>query len=136
MRVVLKKSSLRVLLTCVQTGLLGCGALMLGYCGLVLADTWMFQHRAERFLSQAAMHPTTRPTPIQAPDGIIGRMEIPRLGVSVIVTEGTDESALRRAAGHIEGTALPWQSRQYWNRGASRYFLPACGTFAATTSLP
>ena len=32
-----------------------------------------------------------------------------RLGVSVIVMEGTDARTLRRAAGHINGTALPGQ---------------------------
>jgi sortase A len=42
-------------------------------------------------------------------DGLIGRMEIPRLGLSVIVMEGTSSATLRRAAGHISGTALPGQ---------------------------
>jgi sortase A len=41
--------------------------------------------------------------------GLIGRMEIPRLGLSVVVIEGTSETTLRRAAGHIAGTALPGQ---------------------------
>jgi sortase A len=34
-------------------------------------------------------------------------MEIPRLGLSVMVAEGTSAATLRRAAGHIEGTQLP-----------------------------
>lgn len=38
---------------------------------------------------------------------VIGRLEIPRLGVAVMVREGADESTLRRAVGHIPGTALP-----------------------------
>ena len=37
----------------------------------------------------------------------IGRLEISRLGLSVIVIEGTGTTTLRRAAGHIAGTALP-----------------------------
>jgi sortase A len=41
---------------------------------------------------------------------MMGRIEIPRLGLSVIVAEGTDEVTLRRAAGHIEGTQLPGTS--------------------------
>jgi sortase A len=49
-------------------------------------------------------------SPAVGADGLIGRMAIPRLGVSVIVAEGTEESTLRRAAGHIEGTALPGQT--------------------------
>lgn len=40
-------------------------------------------------------------------DEVIGRLEIPRLNVSVMVREGADEGTLRRAVGHIPGTALP-----------------------------
>ncbi len=43
------------------------------------------------------------------PGGLIGRISVARLGVSVIVMEGTEGSTLRRAAGHISGTALPGQ---------------------------
>ena len=39
--------------------------------------------------------------------GLIGRLEIIRLALSVIVIEGTGATTLRRAAGHIAGTALP-----------------------------
>jgi len=44
----------------------------------------------------------TRPT-----SGIIGRIEAPRLGISVITREGTDAATLERAVGHIAHTALP-----------------------------
>ena len=37
----------------------------------------------------------------------IGRMEIPRLHLSVVILEGTAPKILRVAAGHINGTALP-----------------------------
>ena len=37
----------------------------------------------------------------------MGRLEIPRLGMSVVLTEGTEGATLRHAAGHIFGTALP-----------------------------
>jgi LPXTG-site transpeptidase (sortase) family protein len=37
----------------------------------------------------------------------IGLLEVPRLGLSVIVLEGTDEHTLQLGAGHIENTALP-----------------------------
>jgi sortase A len=59
--------------------------------------------------------PQTRSaTPLEAssaigPDGLIGRIEIPRLGLSAIVAEGTDRTTLRRAVGHVPGTALPGQ---------------------------
>jgi sortase A len=38
---------------------------------------------------------------------IIGRLEIPRIHISVVVLEGSRPSILDVAAGHIEGTALP-----------------------------
>jgi sortase A len=41
--------------------------------------------------------------------GLIGRLDIPRLGLSVIVIEGVRAATLRRAVGHIPGTALPGQ---------------------------
>ena len=41
--------------------------------------------------------------------GLIGRLEIPRLGLSAILIEGDDPKTLRRAVGHIPGTPLPGQ---------------------------
>src|SRR5208282_3170876 len=38
---------------------------------------------------------------------VIGRLDIPRLKLSVMVREGADEGTLRRAVGHIPGTAMP-----------------------------
>jgi LPXTG-site transpeptidase (sortase) family protein len=40
-------------------------------------------------------------------DGVLGRVEIPRLGVSLFVLEGTDQKTLQLAPGHIENTAFP-----------------------------
>ncbi len=39
---------------------------------------------------------------------VIGRLEIPRLRFSVMVIEGDDDATLARAAGHLPGTAFPW----------------------------
>jgi sortase A len=41
------------------------------------------------------------------PSALIGRLEIPRLRLTVMVREGADEHTLRLAVGHIPGTALP-----------------------------
>lgn len=40
-------------------------------------------------------------------NGVIGRLIIPRLGLSVMVREGVASKTLSLAAGHIPGTALP-----------------------------
>ena len=84
---------------------------MLGYCGFVLADGWMYQKREQRHLEQLIIASAT-PAKIPAPavtGALMGRIEIPRLGLSVVVAEGVDARTLRRAAGHIPGTGLPGQ---------------------------
>lgn len=40
-------------------------------------------------------------------DDLIGRVEVPRLGLSAIVREGVEASTLRTAVGHMPSTALP-----------------------------
>lgn len=42
-------------------------------------------------------------------DGL-GKLEIPRAGLSVMVMDGTDDATLRMAVGHIPGTRLPGQT--------------------------
>jgi sortase A len=41
---------------------------------------------------------------------LLGRIEIPRVGVSAIVEEGESNSTLAQSVGHLSGTALPGQS--------------------------
>lgn len=48
--------------------------------------------------------PETKPP---LPSSLIGRLEIPQLGLSAMVREGADNGTLRKAVGHIPGTALP-----------------------------
>jgi sortase A len=52
--------------------------------------------------------PEVLPTP--SPGEAIGKLSIPRIGLSAIVAEGVDESTLRKAVGHIPGTAIPEQT--------------------------
>jgi sortase A len=51
--------------------------------------------------------PSRRATPARG--SLIGRLEIPRLSVSVITREGVDARVLRSAVGHVPATALPGQ---------------------------
>lgn len=41
---------------------------------------------------------------------LVGRIELPRVGVAAIVREGDEVSVLRRAVGHVPGTVLPGDS--------------------------
>jgi sortase A len=96
--------------------LIACAVVLLSYCAFVLIDTRIFQKEEDRQLERLL---TTRgePTYPVSPEnstpasmgGMIGRMDIPRLGLSAIVMEGTSTVILRRAVGHISGTALPGQ---------------------------
>jgi len=113
-RVVLSRVLARRILRWTERGLITCAVVMLGYCGFVLLDTWAFQRREQRQLDQRLIGRIASPTsqkelPPAAAGGLIGRIEIGRLGLSVMVIEGTGAKALRRAAGHIAGTALPGQ---------------------------
>jgi sortase A len=123
MRVVVLKKSLTGVLRWSQAGLFACAVLMLGYCTFVLVDTYVFQERESRDLQrlleeqhaksgdspQAKLLSPPEIPPASAISGLIGRIEIARLGLSVIIIEGDDGKTLRRAAGHVRGTALPGQ---------------------------
>ena len=122
MKVMVRKEALRQILKWSQRVLLVGGILLLGYCGFALGDAWLFQRRAARDLdrlqrdrraaSQIAPQPVSVIAPKVAPvaGSLIGRIEIARLALSVVVVEGVDRISLRRAAGHIPGTALPGEA--------------------------
>src|ERR1039458_10274446 len=127
MRLVFGKAPLRRILKWTQRALFASAFLLLGYCGFALVDAWIFQARESgnldrplhdrRPASEAPPQPQSSTSPKSAPaaltdvtDGLIGRIEIPRLPLSVVVVEGIDKTTLRRAVGHIPGTALPGEA--------------------------
>jgi sortase A len=100
------------------------GILLLGYCAFVVVDAWVFQQRESRILRRLLdthqkasadslqLRPATSTPgpPAIVASGLIGRIEISRLGLSAIVMEGISTTTLRRAVGHVPGTALPGQT--------------------------
>jgi sortase A len=59
--------------------------------------------------TSSAAEPSSRnfpPAPLPV-GSLIGRMEIPRLGVSTVVLEGDSDQVLRKGVGHIPSTSLP-----------------------------
>jgi sortase A len=56
----------------------------------------------------AAVSPPAPESTIRT-DSLIGRLTIPRLHLRTIVREGAGNATLSLAAGHIPGTAFPWQ---------------------------
>jgi sortase A len=87
------------------------GIAALSYVGLTLLDARLYQASAKhtleteiRTLKQAG---PLQPTPPVNPGDVLGRIDIPRLGMSFAVLQGTSSRTLRLGAGHVEGTALP-----------------------------
>jgi sortase A len=56
---------------------------------------------------------------------LIGRIEIPRVGVSAIVLHGVGNKTLRRGVGHIPGTPLPGQGGNFGLAGHRDSFFRA-----------
>ena len=93
------------------------GALLLLFVAGVSIYSRAFEDRElARFADRPA--PTAPRVPAEARraraaaqrDGVIGRLTIPRLGVSVIVVEGTGSLALTRGVGHVARTAFPGEN--------------------------
>jgi sortase A len=51
--------------------------------------------------------PGTAPDPALAPGTVLGQFDVPRLGLSYVLLEGTDSRTLDRSLGHVEGTGMP-----------------------------
>jgi sortase A len=116
MKILIRGKSPQRVLRWTERMLFGAAFVLLGYGGFVLADTWIFQRQEsaalERFVPEQSPEKNAESVAASAigPDGLIGRLELPRLSVSVIVAEGTTSKVLRHAVGHIAGTALPGQA--------------------------
>ncbi len=91
------------------------GVWALGYWTAVFLSATLYQavegHKLSRALQPIATGATPAASELTArslPDGsVVGRLAIPRLGLSTIVVEGVGERDLDLAAGHIPGTSLP-----------------------------
>lgn len=104
------------------------GVLALAYVGFTLLDARLYQASAARSLENQMQVEKQRTTsaPLLAPcasggcppvvrpvvkkGDVLGLMDIPRLGLSVAVLQGTSSRILRLGAGHIEGTPLPGEA--------------------------
>jgi sortase A len=97
----------------VERLLLALGIVLVGWYGLAQLQIAYDQAAASRELDEISMPvPAAHsPGPLRLATGaIVGRVEIPRVGVSAVVREGDDAKVLRGAVGHIPGTALPGES--------------------------
>jgi sortase A len=106
---------LRQGLLLLERALMFVGIVLLGWYALEQLQIAYDQTVASRELEEIRMSvpvPARDATPRArrlslATGAVVARVEIPRIGVSAIVREGDDVKTLRRAVGHIPGTALP-----------------------------
>lgn len=96
------------------------GLAALGWCGFVLLKGYYYQRAGQEELSQTAEGSakgdvvdgvTMPPVRLLRPQrSLVGRVEIPRLGVAAVIWEGIDDETLERGIGHVPGTAEPGQA--------------------------
>jgi sortase A len=87
-----------------QAILLTIGTALLGYFCILQIDAKIFQESEHPELRRQRTNLNANPV---WEDGSLWRIEIPRLGISALIVEGTSSMALNRAVGHIEGTSWP-----------------------------
>jgi sortase A len=69
-----------------------------------------FETRPQVFL----VPPLLRPAALVKPDPLVlGKLEIPSVGLSVMVREGVDAASLRKAVGHLSSSALPGEAGNF-----------------------
>ena len=94
------------------------GLACLIFYSVVTVHTWRLQERAKSDVEEllTPSPPAVRenaPSVSKPPQSgeIIGRVDIPRLGLSAAIAEGDDDQTLRGAVGHLPDTPLPWHRR-------------------------
>lgn len=83
---------------------LAVGILALSYAGYVYADAHTFQAVEKARFEEA---PRSKAPTIVTEGGVIGEIEIARIGLDAIIVQGDSPGILRRAVGHIISTPLP-----------------------------
>jgi sortase A len=108
----------KTILTAVHYFLFGLGFGALGYCAMVTAAAAYYQAHSRDQLRNAA-HLLAAPqtsshddlSSLVSPSRVgglepLGRLDIPRIGLSAMVADGTSSGVLRLAVGHVPGTAV------------------------------
>jgi sortase A len=91
------------------------GLLAIGLAAYSYAARYLYQAYENRAFDRALSAHNVAPSPPHAPSAaspraLVGRIAIPRLGISAMVKEGIDGRTLGLAVGHIPSTALPGEA--------------------------
>lgn len=111
MIITLRQQKLRSRLRWTGRALFAVSAILLGYVALVLVQAEISQSKAGQYLEHRVPQDSPRAERESAyppaEGDILGRIKIPRLGLSAAILEGTKSRTLRLGVGHIRGTAIP-----------------------------
>ena len=91
---------------------LAAGIIALAIAGYAELDRYWFQKiETSKFetVSVPAKPPAIEAAPI-GDGGVIGELEVSRLGLKAMIVQGDSENLLRRAVGHLPETALPGEA--------------------------
>lgn len=98
--------------------LMMCGGVALGWCAAIETNAFLAQRRARELLASRPLATTTttlprspQRSPLMVKIGTpLAELSIPRVGLSAVVLQGSDERTLRLGLGHIETTPFPGES--------------------------
>ncbi len=93
------------------------GVGLLSWSAGTVVGSLVFQSRAEARLDRPLARRSPGSPAVPVPPPIVlpvsgepwARVEIPRLRLRAVAVEGDDAALLRRAVGHVPGTAFPWE---------------------------
>jgi sortase A len=89
------------------------GVTLLAWYGLVVTEAALYQRTEsstlDRVVNGKRVGTNAPPSRAKKQHQQIGRLEIPRVQLSVMVVDGDDEATLKKAAGHLPDTPLPWE---------------------------
>lgn len=80
----------------------------MGYCSFVYTTSTVHHAQQADLFNRKKIQPSPAGTPFSSQDGkLLGFLDIPRIGVSSVVEEGSAPNILSRSVGHVPGTPLP-----------------------------
>jgi sortase A len=98
--------------------LLVLGVACLVFYSAATVSTWRYQRDAKAALSRMITDPAAASgsvapaaSPVLKTGDLIGRVDVPRIGLSAAIAEGDDDKTLGKAVGHLPDTPLPWHRR-------------------------
>ena len=91
------------------------GVVLLGWNAVAAWSAWHFDREQRQVMAAVRRVPAANlMLPVEGPatiplHGLVGILDIPRLGLSEVIAEGDDNTSLDLAVGHLPDTPLPWR---------------------------